>query len=73
MKKGEILNETMQDLIEIQLFNLSITIVFNDLFCCATISNIQSPVQSQSSNRNTNPLAAAAEAAESQIQFNCKP
>ena len=41
--EGQILNETMQDLIEIQLFNLNIAIVFNDLFCVATLSNIQSP------------------------------
>ena len=50
--QNAILNETMQDLIEIQLFNMNIAIVFNDLFCVATVASIKS-----SSGSHKNPLA----------------
>ena len=69
-KEGDILNETLQDLIEIQLFNLNITIVFNDLFCVATFSNIQAPT---TTHKNSNPLSAASEAAESQTSLHSRP
>jgi hypothetical protein len=34
------INETLQDIIELQIFNLNITIAHNDLLCVATIASI---------------------------------
>jgi hypothetical protein len=70
-KDGTFLNETMQDILEIHLFNLNFSIVFNDVFCVATLASLHT--NPSISNKNRNPLDAASKAAESQNNLNGKP